>query len=100
MTSPSKSHRNTPKNCNFVLGIDVGTTSVKVCLVNIDTLEASHKFVKDTLASTAKDVPTADLQVRFALINADFMTHTPFFDSQGCWKALFCSAWLHFANSS
>ena len=30
----------------FVLGIDVGTTSVKVCLVNIDTGEVSHKFVK------------------------------------------------------
>ena len=48
----------------FVLGIDVGTTSVKVCLVNIDTGEVSHKFVKDTLASAAKDLPNADLQVQ------------------------------------
>ena len=49
---------------NYILGIDVGTTSVKVCLVNVETKDVSHKFVKDTLAGMAKDVPTADLQVR------------------------------------
>ena len=48
---------------HFVLGIDVGTTSVKVCLVNVETKEVSHKFVKDTLAGLPKDVPNADLQV-------------------------------------
>ena len=51
-------------NGRFVLGIDVGTTSVKVCLVNVDTGEVSHKFVKDTLATAAKDLPNADLQVQ------------------------------------
>ena len=30
---------------NYILGIDVGTTSVKVCLVNVETKEVSHKFV-------------------------------------------------------
>ena len=49
---------------HYILGIDVGTTSVKVCLVNVETKDVSHKFVKDTLAGMAKDVPTADLQVR------------------------------------
>ena len=47
----------------FVLGIDVGTTSVKVCLVDTQSKEVSHKFVKDTLAAMPKDVPQADLQV-------------------------------------
>ena len=65
--SPNKtaSQSNQRKNVTgrFVLGIDVGTTSVKVCLVNIDSGEVSHKFVKDTLASAAKDLPNADLQV-------------------------------------
>ena len=53
---------------HFVLGIDVGTTSVKVCLVNVETKEVSHKFVKDTLAGLPKDVPAADLQVKNRLI--------------------------------
>ena len=40
-----------------------GTTSVKVCLVDTQSKEVSHKFVKDTLAAMPKDVPQADLQV-------------------------------------
>lgn len=67
-SSPTKGHQQVSRRksltARFVLGIDVGTTSVKVCLVNVETQEVSHKFVKDTLASMAKDVPTADLQVR------------------------------------
>lgn len=62
MTSPSKRNGSAKKNAHYVLGIDVGTTSVKVCLVNTDSKEVSHKFVKDTLARTAADVPGADLQ--------------------------------------
>ena len=66
--SPNKTNLSKRKSINgrFVLGIDVGTTSVKVCLVNIDTREVSHKFVKDTLASAAKDLPNADLQVQYS----------------------------------
>lgn len=70
MASPSKtvSSRRKSLNGRFVLGIDVGTTSVKVCLVNVDTKEVSHKFVKDTLAGMAKDVPNADLQVNIETV--------------------------------
>ena len=64
MSSPRKNPEPRRKSVtgHFVLGIDVGTTSVKVCLVNVETNEAVHKFVKDTMASLPKDVPTADLQ--------------------------------------
>ena len=55
---------------HYILGIDVGTTSVKVCLVNVETREVSHKFVKDTLAAVAKDVPPADLQDASKLFSA------------------------------
>ena len=49
----------------YILGIDVGTTSVKLCLVDQKTGEASDKFVKDTLAGAASDCgPVGDLQVR------------------------------------
>ena len=58
--SDTNSKRSTSQ---FVLGIDVGTTSVKVCLVDTQSKEVSHKFVKDTLAAMPKDVPQADLQV-------------------------------------
>ena len=61
---PNGQSRRKSINGRFVLGIDVGTTSVKVCLVNVDTGEVSHKFVKDTLATAAKDLPNADLQVQ------------------------------------
>ena len=70
MASPSKttSKRKSFSGRRYVLGIDVGTTSVKVCIVNVDTKEVSHKFGKDTLAIMARDVPTADLQVRPTII--------------------------------
>ena len=63
LSPPNGQSRRKSINGRFVLGIDVGTTSVKVCLVNVDTGEVSHKFVKDTLATAAKDLPNADLQV-------------------------------------
>ena len=62
-TSDKDRRKSVSKASHFVLGIDVGTTSVKVCLVDIDSKEVSHKFVKDTLAAMPKDVPQADLQV-------------------------------------
>ena len=62
-TSEKDRRKSVSKASHFVLGIDVGTTSVKVCLVDIDSKEVSHKFVKDTLAAMPKDVPQADLQV-------------------------------------
>ena len=64
LSPPNGQSRRKSINGRFVLGIDVGTTSVKVCLVNVDTGEVSHKFVKDTLATAAKDLPNADLQVQ------------------------------------
>jgi activator of 2-hydroxyglutaryl-CoA dehydratase len=52
----------------FILGIDVGTTSVKICLVDQKSGEATDKFVKDTLAGAASDCGTSgDLQVRLFL---------------------------------
>ena len=53
-----------PYNLISILGIDVGTTSVKICLVDINSKEVLQKFVKDTLGNMPKDVPQADLQVR------------------------------------
>ena len=48
----------------YILGIDVGTTSVKISLVDAKTGEAVDKFVKDTLAGAASDCgPAGDLQV-------------------------------------
>ena len=64
LSPPNGQSRRKSITGRFVLGIDVGTTSVKVCLVNVDTGEVSHKFVKDTLATAAKDLPNADLQVQ------------------------------------
>lgn len=40
---------------NYVLGIDIGTTSVKVCLLNSVTREIIIKNVKDTLAARGGD---------------------------------------------
>ncbi len=52
----------------YILGIDVGTTSVKISLVDAKTGEAVDKFVKDTLAGAASDCgPAGDLQVYFLL---------------------------------
>jgi activator of 2-hydroxyglutaryl-CoA dehydratase len=49
----------------YILGIDIGTTSVKISLVDQKTGEAGDKFVKDTLAGAASDCgPAGDLQVR------------------------------------
>ena len=51
----------------YILGIDVGTTSVKISLVDAKTGEAVDKFVKDTLAGAASDYGSAgDLQVIIA----------------------------------
>ena len=51
----------------YILGIDVGTTSVKISLVDAKTGEAVDKFVKDTLAGAASDCgPAGDLQVIIA----------------------------------
>lgn len=48
----------------YILGIDVGTTSVKLCLLDQKSGEVSDKFVKDTLAGAASDCgPAGDLQV-------------------------------------
>ena len=48
----------------YILGIDVGTTSVKLSLVEQKSGEVSDKFVKDTLAGAASDCgPAGDLQV-------------------------------------
>ena len=63
MSSVSDSSSKRSSSSQFVLGIDVGTTSVKVCLVDTQSKEISQKFVKDTLAAMPKDVPQADLQV-------------------------------------
>ena len=59
----SKSQSDIHNNNQYVLGIDVGTTSVKICLVDINSKEVLQKFVKDTLGNMPKDVPQADLQV-------------------------------------
>ena len=34
------------KLTNYILGIDIGTTSVKVCLINYNTREVIHKNIK------------------------------------------------------
>lgn len=70
LSPPNGQSRRKSVTGRFVLGIDVGTTSVKVCLVNVDTGEVSHKFVKDTLATAAKDLPNADLQDAGKLFSA------------------------------
>lgn len=46
----------TIQNSSFVLGIDVGTTSVKVCLLNSLTREVNVKHIKDTLSSTPSEL--------------------------------------------
>ena len=63
MASPKTEVRGRSVSGQFILGIDIGTTSVKVCLLNIENGEVSHKFCKDTLAGKPKDIPSADLQV-------------------------------------
>ena len=53
-----------PASTKYILGIDVGTTSVKLCLLEQKSGEVSDKFVKDTLAGAASDCgPAGDLQV-------------------------------------
>ena len=42
-------------NVSFILGIDLGTTSVKVCLVNADNQMTSDLHVKDALAYVPSD---------------------------------------------
>lgn len=56
MSERSYSRRNScTSSTTFVLGIDVGTTSVKVCLINVQSREVIVKNVKDTLASDGSD---------------------------------------------
>ena len=32
--------------CSYIMGIDIGTTSVKVCLINSSNREVIHKNIK------------------------------------------------------
>lgn len=43
---------------NLVLGIDIGTTSVKVCIVNTATNEVVAKHSKDTQSNVPSDQGT------------------------------------------
>ncbi|KAG5866199.1 hypothetical protein JTB14_031869 [Gonioctena quinquepunctata] len=39
----------------YVLGIDIGTTSVKVCILNTKTREVEARQLKDTLSNIPSD---------------------------------------------
>ena len=41
-----QSSRDKEKMTSYIMGIDIGTTSVKVCLINSITREVIHKNVK------------------------------------------------------
>lgn len=43
---------------NLILGIDIGTTSVKVCIVNVTTQEIIAKHNKDTQSDVPSDQGT------------------------------------------
>lgn len=40
---------------DYILGIDIGTTSVKVCIVNIKTSEVAAQHLKDTQSNIPSD---------------------------------------------
>jgi len=44
------------KLASYILGIDIGTTSVKVCLVNTTSRDVSLKNVKDTMANIPSEL--------------------------------------------
>lgn len=42
--------------CSYIMGIDIGTTSVKVCLINSSNREVIHKNIKDTMAGVPSEL--------------------------------------------
>lgn len=40
----------------YILGVDIGTTSVKVCIVNTKTNEVVAQHVKDTQSNIPSDI--------------------------------------------
>jgi len=44
------------KLASYIMGIDVGTTSVKVCLINAATRDVSLKNIKDTMAGIPSEL--------------------------------------------
>jgi len=44
------------KLISYIMGIDIGTTSVKVCLINSSTKEVIQKNIKDTMATVPSEL--------------------------------------------
>ena len=51
-----QSSRDKEKMTSYIMGIDIGTTSVKVCLINSITREVIHKNVKVNRVSVCHTV--------------------------------------------
>jgi len=50
------SNTSSVKLATYIMGIDVGTTSVKVCLINSSTRDVSLKNIKDTMAGIPSEL--------------------------------------------
>ena len=56
-----QSSRDKEKMTSYIMGIDIGTTSVKVCLINSITREVIHKNVKVNRVSVCHSVDFVDI---------------------------------------
>ena len=56
-----QSSRDKEKMTSYIMGIDIGTTSVKVCLINSITREVIHKNVKVNRVSVCHSADFLDI---------------------------------------